>query len=253
MVTNLTYQLLLVLGLVAVLGIAIGAALMHIRAIHSKRKLAQHHRVSVEKLRDQLSDTEQRYAALQRAGNAENQLLSIAKNKEVQASAQQDALAVHSRLQAQRISSLEASLLAAEERGLRFQRDFESYKSHKQQELDISRRLVSEDRISEESLNEQQADGRADNDLPVLNKRVNKDIANEAVPLVASVQAIQNMLEQELDIPAFAESELPDTIDDIDFAGFPDFSKEFGTDFGKLGATDLALKKLLEDEADPVG
>jgi len=248
MIANLTNQLLLVLVLVAVLGIVIGAALMQISAIHSKRKQAQHHRISTEKLRDDLAELEHRNAALLRAGNAENQLLSIAKNKEAQVSAQQDALAVHSRLQAQRISSLEASLLAAEERGLRLQRDFESYKAHKQQELDISRRLVSEDRVSEERINEQQADGRADNDLPVLNKRV--------AATAASVQAIQSMLEQELDIPALAEIELPDSIDDIDFADFadfPDLVDNFGKDIGKEEATDLAVEKLLEDEAGPVG
>ncbi|MEE9332563.1 MAG: hypothetical protein V3U65_00540 [Granulosicoccaceae bacterium] len=244
MTANLTNQLLLVLVLVAVLGIAIGAALLQIKAIHSKRRLVQHHRISTEKLRDHLAELEHRHAALQRAVDAENQLLSIAKNKETQADAQQDALVVHSRLQAQRISSLEASLIAAEERGLRLQGDFESYKTHKQQELDISRRLLSEERISEERVNEQQSDERADNDLPVLNTRV----ADAVAPAAASVQAIQNMFEQELDIPALAESDLPSSINDIDFAEFANFA-----DFGDREVTDLAVEKLLEDEADPVG
>ena len=251
MTANLTYQLLLVLVLVAVLGIAIGAASLQIMAIHFKRKQAQQHRLATEKLRDHLAELEHSHAALQRAVNAENQLLSIAKNKETQASAQQDALAVHSRLQAQRISSLEASLLAAEERGLRLQRDFESFKVHKQQELDISRRLVSEDRVSKERTNERQINERADNELPVLNKRV----ADSVVPLAASVQAIQNMLEQELDIPALSESELPGSINDIDFADFADFGEVKLTNHAAddLKIDDIELEKLWEDEADPIG
>ncbi len=249
MAANFTYQLLLILALASLLGIVIGAALMQIKAIHYKRKQAQHHKVSTEKLRDHLAELEHRHAALLRAGTAENQLLSIAKNKETQASAQQDALAVHSRLQAQRISSLEASLVAAEERGLRLQRDFESYKMHKQQELDISRRLVSEERISEERINEQQLEARAENDLPVLNKRV----TSADVPPAASVQAIQNMLEQELDIPELAESELPESINDIDFAGFEHFGDFIENDVADIEKETREIKKLLEDEAGPVG
>ena len=245
MTANITYQLLLVLALVAVLGAVIGAALLQIKAIYSQRKQAQHHKVATEKLREHLAELEHRHAALQRAGNAENQLLSIAKNKETQANAQQDALAVHSRLQAQRIASLEASLLAAEERGLRLQRDFESYKTHKQQELDISRRLVNEERV-----NEQQVGERADNDLPVLNKRV----ADVIAPPAASVQAIQNMLEQELNIPALAESELPGSIDDIDFSDFGEFDENAIAELDSVGKKQTSeVEKLLEDEADPVG
>ena len=240
MTANLTYQLLFVLVLVAVLGIAIGAALLHIKAIHFKNKQAQHHRVSTEKLRDQLAELEHRHAALERAEGAENQLLSIAKNKEDQASAQQDALQVHSRLQAQRISSLEASLLAAEERGLRLQRDFESYKTHKQQELEMSRRLLNEQHVGKQRQGEHPGNERTDSNLPVLNKRV----ADVVVPPAASVQAIQAMLEQELDIPALAESELLGSINDIDFDDI---------EFAEIEFDEIETEGLLIDETDPVG
>ena len=240
MTANLTYQLLFVLALVAVLGIVIGAALLHIKAIHSKNLQAQHHRVTTEKLRDQLAELEHRHAALERAEGAENQLLLIAKNKEDQASAQQEALQMHSRLQAQRISSLEASLLAAEERGLRMQRDFESYKMHKQQELEMSRRLLTEQRVSEQRVSEQPSNEPTDNDLPVLNKRV----ADVVDPPAASVQAIQAMLEQKLDIPALAESELLGSINDIDFDEI---------EFDEIEFDEIETEGLLIDETDPVG
>jgi len=74
MTANITYQMLLVLVLVTGLGIAIGAALLHLKAIHDKRKQAEHHRVVTEKLRDQLAEVEHRHAAVLRAGSAENQL-----------------------------------------------------------------------------------------------------------------------------------------------------------------------------------
>jgi len=219
MTPDFTHQLLFVLTLASLLGGVIGATLMHIKALHYKTKQARHHKISTEKLRDQVAELERRIAAMQRAGTAEAQLLSITKNKKDQADAQQDALQVHSRLQAQRISSLEASLLSAEERGLRLQRDFESYKTHKQQELEMSRRTTAE-RLSGEL---------ADSDLPVLNKRVAE---LDAAP-AASVQAMHAMLEQELDISALDEAQPSGSLNDIDF--------------------DATLQKHLEEEADPIG
>jgi|GEM_PF-5028870 len=219
MTANFTYQLLFVLALASLLGGLIGATLMHIKALHYKTKQARHHKASTEKLRDQVAELEHRTAAMQRAGSAEAQLLTIAKNREDQATAQQDALQVHSRLQAQRIASLEASLLAAEERGLRLQRDFESFKTHKKQELEMSRRSRSV---------ESPATAQTDNDLPVLNKRVN-DLQLD----ISEVDSAQSMLELELDIAALSEDELSGSVNDIDF--------------------DATLQKHLEEEADSVG
>jgi len=219
MTPDFTYQLLVVLSLASLLGGVIGATLMHIKALHHKTKQARHHKVATEKLRDQVAELEHRTAAMQRAGTAEAQLLSIAKNKNDHANAQQDALEVHSRLQAQRISSLEASLLSAEERGLRLQRDFESYKTHKQQELEMSRRTTAQ----------RQAGELSDNDLPVLNKRV----AELDVAPAASVHAMHTMLEQELDIANLDEAEPSGSLSDIDF--------------------DATLQKHLEEEADSIG
>ncbi len=219
MATNTTFLLLSILLLAAGLGVIIGAALMRLRDVHSLGKASRESQIALTELRSKHTDLESRYAAVKRAVVKENQLLAESKNKQEQAAAQQDALQVHARLQAQRIASLEASLSAAEERGLRQQRDFESYKSHKQRELELSRASASMDR----------SQSLPDSDLPVLKKRVTQTDLPLASTAAASVEAIQAMLQQAEEIPALAESELAGSVNDIDF------------------------EKMLEDEISPIG
>ncbi len=125
----------------------------------------------------------------------------------------------------QRILLLEAEVSAAEEQHIRLQRDFATYKSNKTRELELARIKPGSWAQSEE--------------LPVLNKRINYEEADVARSLhmrsrhsstpsrEPATDPVQSMgksegqmgipWSKELDIPALAESELPDSVEDLEF------------------------------------
>lgn len=127
------------------------------------------------------------------------------------------AMGNHSQLQAQRIQTLEAQCAAYEEQQIRVQRDFATYKSNKKRELEVVR--GSQEPVS------------AENEPPLLSRKadtaIQKDPADSADPTHATVavkaEARKNSLDlskplsRELEIPALAESELPDSVDDLEF------------------------------------
>jgi acyl transferase domain-containing protein len=207
-VSDLTSLLLVTLGLAALFGLVIGASLMRIKSLTERKERNQRHLIETENLREQLHDLEGRHRALRSSVAKTKQSAESEINRQKMSAQQQDALQVHSKLQAKRIASLDESLIAAEERGNRLQQNFDRYKIKMQRELEMSRRAAAQldsDGITQRTL-----------DLPVLNKRV--DTTNTATTLpTASLQAIQAMLEQELDIPILAESEISGSVDDIDF------------------------------------
>lgn len=208
MVSNLTSLLLITLGLATLLGLIMGAALVRISSLRARKKQLQHHRAELSQQRDQLTDLEYRHGALQKSIVKDKQSFTSEINQHKLSSAQHDALLVHSRLQAKRIASLETNLSESEERGLRLQKDFDTYKLNKQRELEAVWRSNAQSGLNATQLHAL--------DLPVLSKRVNPNTSDLALP-AASVQAIQAMLEQELDIPIMAESEITGSVDDIDF------------------------------------
>ncbi len=217
--TQVTAELLGALSLSVVLGAVIGVCLYRFRAIKRQRGLSVAHKKALDDLKlEQRKASNDRLAAM-RAMDAEHQLLTNAREKAKQSVAQQEAIQVHSQSQAQRIQSLESELAAAEERSLCLQSDFASFKANKIRELQMLR-------LPKESWNDSE-------ELPVLNKRVQFDISNryslsknhnpgrvinaaDAMPLIA----------RELDIPSLAESELPDSVDELQF----DFAEADGAE-----------------------
>jgi len=135
--------------------------------------------------------------------------------------ADQKAMADSSRTQEQRIVTLEAELLAHEEQQIRLQRDLASQKALRRREQPSLFKELDSAGISD------------DTSVPVLNKRVD---ANSAIRRVAqsgaSMSAIlgteqshrtdlrselADHLESEIEIPALAESELPESVDELVF------------------------------------
>ena len=127
------------------------------------------------------------------------------------------ALELHSQLQAQRIQSLESQVASYEDQQIRLKRDFASYKSNKSRELELAR-------------NKSDA-WSGINELPVLQRRIVEPAARRgfqspdpsagkgAVSRVSqrNPSGLSSPLSRELEIPALAESELPDSVDDLEF------------------------------------
>lgn len=125
----------------------------------------------------------------------------------------------------QRIQLLEAEVSASEEQYIRLQRDFAAYKSNKTHELELARIKPGNWAQSEQ--------------LPVLNKRISNEEADVArslhmksrygsetqrAPTTEPVQHADKSAGQigipwsnELDIPTLAESELPDSVEELEF------------------------------------
>jgi len=139
----------------------------------------------------------------------------------------EEALELHAQLQAQRISTLEAQLATYEDQQIRLQRDFASYKSNKSRELELAR-------------NYPESSSDADN-LPILSKRIASEAELETraggfidkTITQGSATEFRNKgigerrrndwdrlskpLSRELDIPTLSESELPDSVDGLEF------------------------------------
>lgn len=134
------------------------------------------------------------------------------------ATQREEALETHSQLQAQRIQSLETQVASYEDQQIRLQRDFASYKSNKTRELEVAR-------------NTPESWSNAGK-LPILSRRIDdEESEDEQAPTPLYVKnrgaerkqdsrrhdALSQPLSRELDIPTLAESELPDSVDDLDF------------------------------------
>lgn len=133
------------------------------------------------------------------------------------ATQREQALETHSQLQAQRIQSLEAQVASYEDQQIRLQRDFASYKSNKNRELEVAR-------------NTTESWSKA-GQLPILSRRIDEEEAEEELaptPLYVKNRggerkrghrhgALSQPLSRELDIPTLAESELPDSVEELDF------------------------------------
>ncbi|ASJ75631.1 hypothetical protein [Granulosicoccus antarcticus] len=127
------------------------------------------------------------------------------------------ALELHSQLQAQRIQTLESQVSSYEEQQIRLKRDFASYKSNKSRELELAK-------------NKPDA-WSGINELPVLQKRIVEPVAKRGTQSPAprsradgssrvsprNPNGLSSPLSRELDIPALAESELPDSVDELKF------------------------------------
>jgi chromosome segregation ATPase len=158
--------------------------------------------------------------------------LSVANERATSALKKKESLELHNQFLSQRIQALESQVSSYEEQQNRLQRDFATYKSNKARELELAR-------IKPESWSQT-------GHLPVLNKRISHDESfmsrtfptsqlrdserldthnstnrarapSRAPSRARSHTKLSLPLSRELDIPALAESELPDSLEELEF------------------------------------
>ncbi|NND90843.1 MAG: hypothetical protein HKN42_08245 [Granulosicoccus sp.] len=214
--TTLLYSLLAATALGAVMGYCVAL-------LRAKRRA----RMVIDDVRRELTRLKSAEADLQSA-RADLDVLrqSLAESEERAQTTlkREEALDVHAQLQAQRIQTLESQVASYEDQQIRLKRDFASYKSNKSRELELAR-------------NKPDSWSGA-NELPVLQKRINEPAisrntqaslhsleaapdGNEAVTSSYTrkpgSRGLRSPLSRELDIPSLSESELPDSVDELDF------------------------------------
>lgn len=162
--------------------------------------------------------------------------LGLANERAASALKKEESLELHTQFLSQRIQSLESQVSSYEEQQIRLQRDFATYKSNKARELELAR-------MKPESWSQA-------GHLPVLNKRIphdeslmsrsfpasqasdfkrseTHDDSNRAHSRTRSHTKLSLPLSQELDIPTLAESELPDSVEELEFE-LMDFDSDGG-------------------------
>ena len=195
MIPLLPTPLLMLLCLVAatLLGAGIGACLWHLRIASRHARTLQALRESGARERralDAIVARERESASVRHT--EERRRTARERERAEQTIIRHEALAVHAREQARRIGLLEAEVLGLEGRHMQLQRDLASDRAGRWREASFAR--------SPEP-------PRDDERLPVLNRRVGGVVADDALRPAG----------EELDIPALAESELPDAVDDLEF------------------------------------
>lgn len=235
MITETPQIVLIGLLVVTLLGVVMGYVIANVRAAKHKDTLVESMRSEMSRVRADaeaelkvLSKDRENYQASLSAAN--ERVTSILKNEE--------SLELHTQFLSQRIQSLESQVSSYEEQQIRLQRDFATYKSNKARELELAR-------IKPESWSQT-------GDLPVLNKRIPHDesLMSRSFPATqvrhAGARAkhsdtshararghttLSLPLSQELDIPTLAESELPDSVEELEFE-LADFDTDGGNSRG---------------------
>lgn len=224
---NLVIGLLLVSLLSAVMGYIIAS----IRA--SKHTKSERQTIQAEMIRAR-ADTDAELSLLSSERSQFQSSLREANERASAAKKKEESLELHTQFLSQRIQSLESQVSSYEEQQIRLQRDFAAYKSNKARELELAR-------IKPESWSQT-------GHLPVLNKRIPHDESlmsrsfpasqvrdsqnlrksngtNNELPRSVSRTSLPNRshtklslpLSQELDFPTLAESELPDSVEELEF------------------------------------
>lgn len=215
--------LMMAIAATTLLGVVIGYCIALLRAKRAAR-------TAIESIRTDLSqENAAAKSDLQSSRSNVEKLqssLADANNRATAALKREEALEVHSQLQAQRIQTLESQVSSYEDQQIRLQRDFASYKSNKSRELEMAR-------VKPGSWSET-------DQLPVLSKRAgdagsiaaqDTNYSETGSPAVASLHISQRLpstatrkrsglsmpLSRELDIPSLSESELPDSVDELEF------------------------------------
>ena len=219
--STITLELLLVLAAAACLGLLIGLSAMRLHSNKQLRVERAKHQQSIDQLNGDIEILQGQKNNAERALHLLQKQSTASTLKSNQIKAQQDAVNVHTRLQAQQINTLKSKLQISEEKLIRLQRDFASFRANKQSELHRLKADPNDLGNSEE--------------LPVLNKRVAtgshhavqkntsstwsnvKTIAQGSSGVKKSGARVAPIIAQELDIPALAESELPDSVEELDF------------------------------------
>lgn len=213
--------LALILSLIAVtlLGIIMGYCLGLLR---SKRRARQAIQQTNRELLNKYRPVEIELSSARVLVAEQRQAIATERERAQKALKRESALELHAQLQAQRIQTLESQVRSYEDQHIRLKRDFASYKANKSRELELAR-------------NKPDAWSKA-GELPVLQKRIIEPaVSSDNVRAVHSIDSsrqnaeqrarsaqrsargLSSALSRELEIPALSESELPDSVDDLDF------------------------------------
>lgn len=234
MISAITWKLLLVLFAAAFLGLLMGLSGMLLHQARKERSGRRSNQSTVERLTLERDTLAQEKADLALVLEDEQRKTKQSIDKCSQLTTQQDTFKVHTGLQTQRLDKVTAELHLAEEKCIRLQRDFASFKANKLREVRMLKVRSDEWLDSEE--------------LPVLNKKVGRKteqaatagLSAEAAKLelganhldpnhltmegidteddfTPSMDETQPIIASELDIPSLAESELPDSVDELEF------------------------------------
>lgn len=213
MIESVSSQLLVVLALAAVLGVLVGSSIMRIIHVRAQNRDFNAHRKQIKELDDQRMLLRSENLNIRQALDVEKKITSDIKQEKASLAAQHEALQLHARLQAQRVQTLSSEVNVAEENFIILQSEFANYKANKLREVRMLK--VTSDEWMDNK------------ELPVLSKRVmqqsnSKSIANRQRLFDdrANTNVSQPIIASELDIPSLAESELPDSIEDLEFELF---------------------------------
>ena len=210
MISAITWQLLAVLLAAALLGLLIGLSAMQLHQARRQKEAYNSQQGVVDQLTTERDELYSEKASIMQALESEQKLAKRSREKQSHLAAQQETLQAHTNLQAQRLEKLQSELHVSDEKYIRLQRDFASFKANKLREV----RML---KVS--------ADEWLDNEeLPVLNRKVNQTAAPAATleameqeSLEADLDQTQPIIASELDIPSLAESELPDSVEELEF------------------------------------
>ena len=214
MIADFPTMLLVLLAVLTVLGAIIGYCVALIRVKRLARKVIDETRLELN--REKSAAQSDLLAARNKIDTlrASAQQLPVAKKSVMD---REKVLQQHSQRQAKRIKTLQAQLTSLEAQQAKVQQDFANYKINKASELELAREASA-------SLSENEM-------LPTLSRRVSPPSALHAnagdllPPLERSTvelswrkhDELSNLLTPELDIPSLAESELSDSVDELEF------------------------------------
>lgn len=207
---NLTTQLLVSLAAAAFLGAVIGGSLHRLWAARRQRNLRTAQQKTIESQALSIEAATYERDVARRSLVSERRLASQAVEQTEEVTAQHDALQVHSRMQARRIETLEAERLASARQDKQLQKDLASNTGSKSSDLSPS---------GKPAVGVQEADS-----VPVLNRRVpggsRSGIKTQGRRLAAHTSRAARpppLISREFEIPDLAESELPASVDDLEF------------------------------------
>jgi uncharacterized protein (DUF3084 family) len=214
MIESVSSQLLVVLALATVLGVLVGSSIMRIIQVRDQNRDLIAHRKKMKEMEDQHNLLRSENLNIRQALDVEKKITSDVKQEKATLAAQHEALQLHARLQAQRVQTLTSEVNVAEENYIILQSEYANYKANKLREVRMLK--VTSDEWMDNK------------ELPVLSKRVmqqNNDLSrnpnrqrsyNES----SNTNLSQPIIASELDIPSLAESELPDSVEDLEFELF---------------------------------
>lgn len=221
MIADTPQALMIALAATTLLGAVMGYCLALIRAKRAARntieaarsEFAREHTATRNDLQSSQSSVEKLQGTLLEANNRATAALK-----------REEALEVHSQLQAQRIQTLESQVSSYEDQQIRLQRDFASYKTNKSRELEMARSKpgswsetdqlpVLSKRIGESESGTQDVDNRDGNVAGVASSTSQKHFSKTT----RQRAGLSIPLSRELDIPSLSESELPDSVDELEF------------------------------------